>query len=228
MCMQRRSPRSRSRLVCTSTTSRPSCRCETACPSSRTSPPSWAAPADASRVATRAAGHLLATAKAPAPGLDTREEKRLSHTGSTVGSIRSANDLCASPSSRVKGTTSILGYASGNNSWSSTTTAGRSLPGSWGKEPPRQSTTTMLPAEGPLTGDRSAGSRAHRARFAPQGAQPDGPPPDPRPPEWPLAAPVVPQPQRSPERTRSAPCLGYGPLPRVPRDHPRSIGSSAF
>jgi hypothetical protein len=35
---------------------------------------------------------------------------------SSVGSMRSANDLCASPSSRVNGTTSMLGYSSGNNS----------------------------------------------------------------------------------------------------------------
>lgn len=35
---------------------------------------------------------------------------------SAVGSMRSANDLCASPASLVKGTTSVLGYSSGNNS----------------------------------------------------------------------------------------------------------------
>jgi hypothetical protein len=45
---------------------------------------------------------------------------------SIVGSMRSANDLCASPSSPVNGTNSTFGYSSGNNSWSSTTTAGRS------------------------------------------------------------------------------------------------------
>lgn len=82
---------------------------------------------------------------------------------SAVGSICSANDRCANPSSWVNGTTSILGYSSGNSSWSSTTTAGRNLLGSLGKAPPRQSTTTILPASSRLTAARST---VHRARQA--------------------------------------------------------------
>lgn len=98
---------------------------------------------------------------------------------STVGSICSANDLCAKPSSRVNGTTSMLGYSSGNSAWSSITTAGRNLLGSRGNAPLRQSTTTMLPASSRLTAVRLAEYRARQALGARRGARQDRRPPAP-------------------------------------------------
>lgn len=76
---------------------------------------------------------------------------------SALGSIRTARSGITRFSSSVRGTSMTFGHSGGNNS-SSTTTAGRSLFGSFGKASPRQSARTISPGAKTLplaTTDRS-------------------------------------------------------------------------
>lgn len=89
--------------------------------------------------------------------------------------------------SRVERTTSMFRCSSGNSPWSSTITAGRSLPGSCGRERPRQSTTTIVPAH------RRSASRSLRAHLALDAARRGGPTLDLLPPGSPLAEDATPR-----------------------------------
>ena len=141
------------------------------------------------------------------------------------GSMRSANEPCAKPWSRVIGTTSAVGYWLGNSSWSSTTTAGRSLLGSCGREPLRQSTMTIAPAAGRLTTDR-VGYRSPRAHHGPQNSCGDETPPAPLPQVQPLGVACELQPRPIPGCRHSTPSPGgVQPPPKQldPRDRVESL-----